>query len=66
MSDRHFYEWIIDRAADWQQIVEDGNPEDVPEEPIAVLAGVVRQIVQIAEQTNLGDYHTEVFNIVRH
>lgn len=63
MSDRDFYEWIIDLAADWQEIVEDESPDD---EAIAVLAGVVRQIVAIAEEANPGGYHTEVFNIVRH
>lgn len=66
MSDRDFYERIIDLIADWQQIVEDGGPGDAPDEAIAVLSGVVRQIVQVAEQTNPDDYHTEVFNIVQH
>ena len=66
MSDRDFYEWVIDLAADWQEIVEAGSPGDAPDEAIAVLADVVRKIVQIAEETNPGDYHTEVFNIVHH
>lgn len=66
MSDRDFYERIIDLIADWQQIVEIGSPEDIPDEAISVLSGVVRQVVQIAEETNPGDYHTEVFNIVKH
>ena len=62
MSDRDFYEQIIDLIADWQMIVEDGITDDA----IAVLSGAVRQIVQVAEDTNPGDYHTEVFNIVHH
>ena len=66
MSDRDFYERIIDLIADWQGIVEGGSSEAIPDEAIAVLSGVVRQIVQVAEQTNPDDYHTEVFNIVRH
>lgn len=66
MSDRDFYERIIDLIADWQGIVEVGSSEAIPDEAIAVLSGVVRQIVQVAEQTNPDDYHTEVFNIVRH
>ena len=62
MSDRDFYERIIDLAAYWQMIVEDG----ITDEAISVLAGVVRKIVTIAEGTNPGGYHTEVFNIVHH
>lgn len=63
MSDRDFYERIIDLIADWQEIVEDESPDD---EAITILAGVVRKIVQVAEETNPGGYHTEVFNIVHH
>lgn len=66
MSDRDFYEQIIDLASYWQQIVEDGSPGDAPDEAIALLAGVVRKIVTVAEETNPGGYHTEVFNIVHH
>lgn len=60
MSD--FYTEVIDLAAYWQMIVEDG----ITDEAIALLAGVVRKIVTIAEETNPGGYHTEVFNIVHH
>ena len=63
MSDRDFYTEVIDLIADWQEIVEDESPDD---EAIDLLAGVVRKIVQIAEETNPGGYHTEVFNIVQH
>lgn len=66
MSDRDFYTEVIDLVADWQEIVEDGSPGDAPDEAIALLAGVVRQVVQVAEKTNPGGYHTEVFNIVQH
>ena len=62
MSDRDFYTDVIDLAAYWQMIVEDGSQD----ETIALLAGVVRKIVQIAEESNPGGYHTEVFNIVHH
>lgn len=66
MSDRDFYERIIDLIADWQWIVEVGSSEAIPDEAIAVLSVAARQIVQIAEETNPGDYHTEVFDIVQH
>ena len=67
MSDRDFYTEVIDLAAVWQQIVEDGSPGDAPDNAVdTILAGVVRKIVQVAEETNPGDYHTEVFNIVQH
>lgn len=64
MSDRDFYTEVIDLIADWQEIVEDST--EVPAEAISVLSGVVRQIVQVAEETNPGGYHTEVFSIVQH
>ena len=66
MSDRDFYEQVIDLLAVWQEIVEDGSSEDIPDEAIDLLRSIVRTFVVIAEQTNPGDYHTEVFNIVKH
>lgn len=64
MSNRDFYERIIDLAAEWQEIVE--NSDGLPNETVTALKVAVYGIIEIAEQTNPDDYHTEVFNIVKH
>lgn len=66
MSTQDFYTEVIDLLAIWQEIVEDGSSEDIPDEAIDLLRSVVRTFVAIAERTNPGGYHTEVFNIERH
>lgn len=64
MSD--FYTRIIDIVADWQKIVEDAPEGLVLPETMAVLKSVVGEIISVAEETNPGGYHTEVFSIVQH
>lgn len=64
MSDSDFYTEVIDLLAVWQEIVE--NHSGFPEAALDVLDGVVRAISMVAEKTNPGGYHTEVFNIVQH
>lgn len=64
MSERDFYTEVIDLVTEWQEIVEDSD--GLPAEAVAALKVAVYGVIEIAEETNPGGYHTEVFNIVQH